>query len=93
MGTTHVLHYVFIQTQCAGEWKKTYAVWSAHGLRVPSNHSTDCFFLYGTPYSKWFVHEEKIKLYLNTPSAIWPVPHGDGHPVPEPPDNFAVYLL
>ena len=30
-------------------------------------------------------------LYLNIPSAIRPVPHGDGIPVPEPPDNFAMY--
>ena len=30
MDTTHVLHYVFIQTQCVGEWKRTlYAVWRA----------------------------------------------------------------
>ena len=27
----------------------------------------------------------------NIPSAIWPVPHGDGLPVPKPPDNFAMY--
>ena len=32
MDTTRVLHYVFIQTKCVGEWKKTYAVWSAYGL-------------------------------------------------------------
>jgi len=30
-------------------------------------------------------------VYRNIPSAIRPVPHGDGHPVPEPPDNFAMY--
>jgi len=30
-------------------------------------------------------------VYPNTPSAILPVPHGDGLPVPEPPDNFAMY--
>jgi len=33
MGTTRVLHYVFILNQCVDEWKRTlYAVWSAHGL-------------------------------------------------------------
>jgi len=33
MGTTRVLHYVFIQNQCVGEWERTlYAVWTAHGL-------------------------------------------------------------
>jgi len=30
-------------------------------------------------------------VYPNIPSAIWPVPHGDGLPVLEPPDNFAMY--
>jgi hypothetical protein len=30
-------------------------------------------------------------VYLNIPLAIWPVPHGDGLSVPEPPDNFAIY--
>ena len=30
-------------------------------------------------------------MYQNIPSAIRPVPHGDGLPVPEPPDNFAMY--
>ena len=30
-------------------------------------------------------------VYPNIPSAIQPVPHGDGLPVPKPPDNFAMY--
>jgi len=30
-------------------------------------------------------------VYLNIPSAIRPVPHGVGLPVPETPDNFAMY--
>ena len=30
-------------------------------------------------------------MYPNIPSGIRPVPHGDGHPVPDPPDNFAAY--
>jgi len=30
-------------------------------------------------------------VYPNIPSAIRPVPHGDGLPVPESPDNFAMY--
>jgi hypothetical protein len=53
---------------------------------------TGLLFLYGVCYSKWYVHEEKSTLvYLNIPLAIRPLPHGDGLPVPEPPDNFAVY--
>ena len=30
-------------------------------------------------------------MYPNIPSAIRPVPHGNGLRVPEPPDNFAMY--
>ena len=30
-------------------------------------------------------------VYLNIPPAIQSVPHGDGFPVPETPDNFAMY--
>jgi hypothetical protein len=50
-------------------------------------------FLYSASYSKWYVHEEKKStlVYLNIPSAIWPVPHDDRLPVPETPDSFAVY--
>ena len=31
-------------------------------------------------------------MYPNIPSAIRPVPHGDQLPVPEPPDNLAMYF-
>ena len=59
--------------------------------RVPRNHSTD-LFLYGAPYSKWYVHKEKINTCVSEYTiSKWPVPHGDGLSVPEPPDNFAIY--
>ena len=35
--------------------------------------------------------KKKSTLYPNIPSAILPVPHGDGLPVTQPPDNFAMY--
>jgi len=36
--------------------------------------------------------KKKLTLvYPNIPSAIRPVPHGDELPVPESPDNFAMY--
>ena len=59
--------------------------------RVPSNNSTD-LFLYGAPYSKWHVHEEKnqhlcIRLYHRQ----FDLTHGDGLPIPEPPNNFSLY--
>ena len=88
MVTTCVLHYVFIQTECVGEWKRTlYAVW-----RVSSNHSTDCYFCMLPPIQNGMSMKTKSTLvYPDIPSAIRPVPHGDGLPVPEPPDDFAIY--
>ena len=93
MGTTRVLHNVFIQTQCVGEWKRMlYAVWSAHGLEGAQQSQYSLLFLYCAPYSKWYVHEEKSTLvYPNLTSEIQPVPHGVGRSVPESPDNFAMY--
>jgi len=38
-----------------------------------------------------FTKKRSTLVYLNIPSAIRPVPHGDGLPVPEPLDNFAMY--
>jgi len=35
--------------------------------------------------------KQSTLLYPNIPSAIRPVPHGDGLPVPEPLDNFAMH--
>ena len=93
MVSTRVVHYVVIQTQCVGEWKRTlFAVWSAHGWRVPSNQSTDCYFCIVPPIQNGISMKKKSTLvYRNIPSAIRPVSHGDGLPVPEPPDNFAMY--
>ena len=62
-------------------------VWS-----VPSNHSTDCYFCMVPSIQNGISKKKKPTLvYPNIPSAIRPVPHGDGLPVPEPPDNFALY--
>ena len=61
-------------------------------LRVPSNHSTDCYSCMVPPIQNGMSMKKKSTLvYLNIPLAIQPVPHGDGLPVPEPADNFAMY--
>ena len=60
--------------------------------RVPSNHSTDCYFCMVPSIENGMSVKKKSKLvYPNIPSAIRPVHLGDGLPVPEPPDNFAMY--
>ena len=60
--------------------------------RVPSNHTTDCYFSMVPPIQNGMSMRKKSALvYPNIPSAIRPVPHGDGLPVPETPDNFAMY--
>ena len=53
---------------------------------------TVLLFLYGAPYSKWYVHEEKINTCVSEYTiSKRSVPHGDGLSVPEPPDNFVMY--
>ena len=60
--------------------------------RVPSNQVTDCYFCIMPPIQVGMSMKKKSTLaYSNIPSAIWPVPHGNGLPVPEPLDNFAMY--
>jgi len=60
--------------------------------RVPSNHIADCYFCMVRPIQNGISMKKKSTLvYPNIPSAIWPVSHGDGLPVPEPPENFAMY--
>jgi len=59
---------------------------------VPSNHSTDCYFCMVPPVKSGMSMKKKSTLvYLNIPSAIRHVPHGNGFPVPEPLDNFAMF--
>ena len=60
--------------------------------RMPRNHRTDCYFCVVPLIQNGMSMKKKSTLaYPNSPSAIRPVPHGDGLPVPEPPDNFAMY--
>ena len=93
MGITRVLHCVFIQTQCVGEWKRMVMPFGVPMVwRVPSNHSTDYYVCMVPPIQNGMSMKKKSTLvYPNIPSAIRHVPHGDGLPVPEPPDNFAMY--
>jgi len=60
--------------------------------RVPSNHCTDGYFRMMLPIQNGMSMKKKSTLvYPNIPSEIRPVPHGNGLPVPEPLDNFAMY--
>jgi len=92
MGTTRVLHRVFK----LNAWMNGRGLCMLFGVpmlwRAPSSHSTDCYFCMVPPIQNGMSMKKKSTLvYPNTPSAIWSVPHGDGLPVPEPPDNFAMY--
>jgi len=58
--------------------------------RVPSSYGTDCYFYMVPPIQNGMSMKKKINTCVpKIPSAIQPVPHGDG--LPEPPDNFAMY--
>jgi len=93
MSTTRVLQYLFIQTQCVGEGKRRCMPFGVPMVwRVPSSHSTGCYFCMVPPIQNGMSMKKKSTLvYPNIPSAIRPVPHGDGLPVPETQDSFVVY--
>ena len=61
--------------------------------KVPSSHSTDCYFCMVPPIKNGMSMKKKKStlVYPNIPSAIRPMSHGGRLPVPEPPDNFAMY--
>ena len=55
--------------------------------REQTNHISDCYFCMVPPLRQGFSKKKKWTLcYPNLPSAMRPVPHGEGHPVPEPPE-------
>lgn len=55
--------------------------------REPTNHSTDCYFC--LTKTKGYSKKKKQNIeYPTVPSAILPVPHGEGLPIPTPPLNW-----
>ena len=59
--------------------------------REPTNHTTDCYFCMIPPVKQGISKKKKWTLtYPDIPSAIRPVPHGDGLPIPEPPESFTI---
>lgn len=59
--------------------------------REPRNHTDDCYFCMVPPVSGGITRKKKwIVAYPNIPSALRPVPHGEGLPVPEPPKEFSI---
>jgi hypothetical protein len=59
--------------------------------RKPSNHATDCYFGTLPPVSGGIMKKKKWKTSnANIPSAVRPVPHGEGISVPEPPTKLTI---
>ena len=59
--------------------------------REPSIHVTDCYFCMAPPVSGAITKKKKwAVVYPNIPSAVRPVPHGEGISVPEPPKEFTI---
>jgi len=57
--------------------------------REPSNHATDCYFCMVLPVSGGITKKNKWTIvYPNIPSALRPVPRGEGISVPEPPKEL-----
>jgi hypothetical protein len=59
--------------------------------RETSNHATNCYFRMVPPVSGGITKEKKWTIiYPNIPSALRPVPHGEGNSVPETPKEFTI---
>lgn len=59
--------------------------------REPSNHVDDCYFCMVPPASGGITKKKKWTVeYPNIPSALRPVSHGEGLPIPEPPTDFSI---
>jgi len=59
--------------------------------REQSNHATDYCFCMAPPVSGGITKKMKrTVVYPNIPSALRPVPHGEGISVPEPPKEFTI---
>jgi hypothetical protein len=59
--------------------------------REPSNHVNDCYYCMVPPLSGGITKKRKKTIaYPNIPSALRPVPHGEGLPVPDPPKEFSI---
>ena len=57
--------------------------------REPTDHVTNCYFCMTPAFSKG-ITKKKISssmIYPNTPSALRPLPHAEGLPVPVPPES------
>ena len=59
--------------------------------REPSNHATGCYFCMVPPVSGGITKKKSWTIvYLNIPSALCSVPHGEGISIPEPPKEFTI---
>ncbi|XP_042233773.1 protein lava lamp-like [Homarus americanus] len=59
--------------------------------RKPTDHESNCYYCMVPPVRKGICMKRNWTLqYLNIPSAILPVPLGEGLPIPEPPDSFSL---
>ena len=59
--------------------------------REPTYHIINCYFCKMPPVGKGLSKKKKLTVqYLNIPSAILPVPHGEGLPVPDAPEPFSL---
>jgi hypothetical protein len=59
--------------------------------REQTNHIVDCYFCMVPHLRQDFSKKKKWTFcYPNLPFAMWPVPHGDGRPVPEPPEIVTI---
>ena len=73
------------------EWEKAFYAFAVPMIwREPTDHVSNCYFCMVPPIDKGLTKKKKLFVqYPNIPSAIRPVPHGEGLPIPKAPESFA----
>ncbi|CAI9616279.1 unnamed protein product [Staurois parvus] len=93
LGTTYMLQFLWDGTGAMVEWKKKASMPFAVPMiwREPTDHVSNCYFCMVPPIVKGLNKKKKLSVhYPNIPSAIRPVPHGEGLPIPKAPESFVV---
>ncbi|GBN87735.1 hypothetical protein AVEN_235178-1 [Araneus ventricosus] len=86
-----LLHLCNNSFQVTSWQKKGSAICCAMIWREPTNHIDDCHFCMVPPASGGFTKKKKRTIeYPNISSALRPVSHGEGLPIPEPPTDFSI---
>jgi hypothetical protein len=92
LGPAHMLQYLCSKPSKVVEPQKAIMPFAIPMVwREQTSHISDCYFCMVPHFWQGFSKKKKWTLYyLNIPSAMRPIPHGEALPIPEPPEIFTL---